>query len=121
MDKVTVPDEEGAILQPTRHTPLRRDVTRRFLMDMRHVKFHVRALRSCGVRQGRREAVQVAMMRWGEGRVCEAKRGQPALRPSPQTRKPPVRKANPIHVLNFTKFGFAVRASRAGHVPHSRT
>lgn len=47
MDKVTEPDEEGAILPPTRHTPLRRDATRRFfLMDMRHDKFHVRALRS---------------------------------------------------------------------------
>jgi hypothetical protein len=56
----------------------------------------------------------------GEGKdECEAKRGQPALRPSPQS--PPAAAAIPIHVLNFTKFGFAVRASRAGHVPHSLT
>lgn len=116
VDKVGCRDEGvGAILSPTRHIPYHATFTLRFLMDMRHVKFFstARALRSCGVGQVQREAVQVAMMRWEGGKEeCDARRGQLVARsPSPDLESETV-----PHVLNLTKFGFAVRVSRASHV-----
>lgn len=71
--------------------------------------------------QGQREAVQVAMMRWGVKEECEARRGQSAVALLSSKLSPPRPVSRQSHVLNLTKFGFAVRASRAGHVHHSRT
>ena len=52
---------------------------------------------------------------------CEARRGQSAVALLSSKLSPPRPVSRQSHVLNLTKFGFAVRASRAGHVHHSRT